>query len=227
MFLGALCAAIALAISFLSIVDAEQETTKTARGGLLAKTGKYQFEVFFYPAAIRVFPQDGAGKALDASRLTMKATFYYLSSAKPWFSRVLRAPAVAAGQASSYLEHNINLRNAPASGAKVAFEVSGLPDPAESTATFTVPFEFAAAPTAAPGGGSNASRYVYRPGYLGYGYYSYEFTPGQNTNSLEYSAYTSPSSGGSSSGSFDTSHRDWSTGRDNLPISKPWLRPFD
>ena len=34
----------------------------------------------------------------------------------------------------------MNLGKVPAQGARVAFQVSGLPDPGEPTATFTVPF---------------------------------------------------------------------------------------
>ena len=34
----------------------------------------------------------------------------------------------------------MNLSKVPAKGAKVVFQVSGLPDPGEPTATFTVPF---------------------------------------------------------------------------------------
>jgi hypothetical protein len=161
--------------------QSEAPPARSPRGGLIAKSGQHQFEVFFFPSGVRVYPQGPAGEPLDVSRATATATFYHPNSPKPWFSRPLAPEAVAPGQAPASLEHAIGLANVPARGARVTFEVSGVPGPAGSTATFTVPFEFVPAPApvapaasaAAPAAVAPAPRYVYGYGYAGYGYYEY------------------------------------------------------
>lgn len=237
----------------------ESGPVRSARGGLLAKTQHSRYEVFFYATGLRVFPQDVAGAPLDASKLTGTATFYHPNSPQPWFARPLRDSTATLGQASASLDLAIGLSKVPPTGAKVTFEIAGLPDPAEPTATFTVPFEFvkipaespAANPTPPQGGVASSPRYVYGPGYSGYGYFDY---PGPETDpphrsglAVPLSGYgqvpsASPSpslpylSGGhavsilpSASGSdaaVGPGHRDWTTGRD-IPLAKPWLRPLD
>jgi hypothetical protein len=200
---------------------------KTARGGLLAKTPQHQFEVFFYPTGVRVFAQSAAGQPVDTSRATGTATFYHPNSPQPWFSRPLR---VTPGQAGS-LEVAIGLGNAPATGAKVVFEVNGLTGTGESHATFAVPLEFVAQPTARPtaprGGVAAVPRYTYGPGYDGYGYYPYNSPSPSSPPASAYYGYSSPSRHFRNDGdSVGPGHRDWSTGRD-LPLAKPWLRPMD
>jgi hypothetical protein len=159
--------------------QAESQRAKSARGGALAKMARHQFEVFFHDPGLRVFSLDAAGAPLDAARLTATATFYHPNSPRPWFSRPLH-PTAAAGQASS-LDLSISLSKVPPSGAKVAFEVAGLADPAETTVTFTEPFEFvkspsgstATQPSVPAGAVSPGPRYVYGPGSYGYGFYRY------------------------------------------------------
>jgi hypothetical protein len=116
-------------------VDAQEEsrTARSARGGLLAKTARHQFEVFFYPTGVRVLAETASGQPVDASRASGTATFYHPNSPQPWFSRPIH------GTAQSGLELAIGLGNTPAAGGKVAIEVSGLTDPAESSTSFTVP----------------------------------------------------------------------------------------
>ena len=237
----------------------ESGPARSARGGLLANTQHARFEVFFYATGLRVFSQDAVGAPLDASKLTGTATFYHPNSPKPWFTRPLRDSTATLGQASASLDLAIGLSNVPPTGAKVTFEIAGLPDPAETRATFTVPFEFvkipaespAANPTPPQGGVVSSPRYIYAPGYYGFGYYRY---PGPETAppsriglAVTLSGYgqvpsATPSSpllylsGGhavsilpSTSGSNATvgpGHRDWTTGRD-VPLAKPWLRPMD
>jgi hypothetical protein len=211
----------------------EAKPARSARGGALAKTARHQFEVFFYTTGLRVFPMDAAGSPLVASRMTGTATFYHPNSPRPWFTRPLRGATAVPGQALGSLDLVIGLGKVPPSGARVAFEVAGLADPSEPAATFTVPVEFATAPAgsaaghpAAPAAAPSPS-YVYGPGYYGYGYYGYpgpESAPAQEGSRTVY-AY--PSRTSSSGAGFEASHRDWSTGRDNLPLSKPWLRPMD
>lgn len=190
---------LALAMGVFALVDsrgtdligsaeaqAESKPVRSARGGLLAKAQHSQFEVFFYTTGLRVFPQDAAGEPLDAAKLTGTATFYHPNSPKPWFVRPLRAPTATPGQAAASLDLVIGLGKVPPTGAKVMFEIAGLPDPAEPTVTFTVPFEFVKNPPQAPathpmppqGEVMLSPLYIYTPGYYGLGYYRY---PGPET----------------------------------------------
>lgn len=61
--------AIAWSAGRVGIAGAQEEpaVAKSARGGLLAKNTRNQFEVFFYPTGIRFFPLDSAG-ALSTPR---------------------------------------------------------------------------------------------------------------------------------------------------------------
>jgi hypothetical protein len=177
----------------------KSKPARSARGGLLAKAQHSQFEVFFYTAGLRVFPQDAAGEPLDASKLTGTATFYHPNSPKPWFSRPLRGLTATSGQAAS-LDLVIGLGKVPPTGVKVTFEIVGLPDPVERTATFTVPFEFVKSPPEAPavhlmppqGEVVLSPPYIYAPGYYGFGYYRY---PGPETAPPSRSSLAVPLSG--------------------------------
>jgi hypothetical protein len=124
------------------LADGESRPTKSARGGTVATIGAYQFEVFFYTTGLRVFPRDSAGAPIDASKLTGTATFYHPNSPEPWFGHPLHASASGSGQASESLDLAIGLSTVPPSGAKVAFEVAGLPNPAMRKAQFALPFAF-------------------------------------------------------------------------------------
>jgi hypothetical protein len=116
-------------------------------GGKVAMTSEYQFEVLFAKGGLKVYPRTHEDKPIDASRLTGSATFYHPNSPKPWFERKLAASAVSPGQVVSSIGTTIDLSKVPATGAKVEFKVEGLPEAAESTATFTVPFALASANT--------------------------------------------------------------------------------
>jgi hypothetical protein len=207
----------------------EPQVLKSARGGFLAKAGDHQFEVFFYPTGVRVFPQDHAGAAVDASQITGNATFYHPNSPKPWFSRPLRGTPQS-------LDLAIGLTNAPQAGVKVAFEITGLSAAVESRAGFTVPLEFVpqpaaqptvAQPTAPQGGVPIVPRYTYGPGYQGYGYYPYT-SPATEVHTSARQSYMSsiPGMYGPGGMSVGPGHRDWSTGRDS-PLAKPWMRARD
>lgn len=216
-------------------VAQDPTVTKSARGGLLAKSERNQFEVFFYPTGLRLFLMDSSGHPIEASRLTGTATFYHPNSPKPWFTRPLRGGTASAGEAPASLDLVIGLGTVPPKGAKVKFEVGGLPDSAESLAVVTLPVEFvvtqaATNPTAPPAGAAPDPRYVYGPGYSGFGYYQY---PGPQAAPAAVSSptvYTYSTPRGRSSGGSSGSTHDWSTGRDYPAgglISKPWLRPMD
>lgn len=198
-----------------------EKIQKSAYGGLMARTGHHRFEVFFYPTGVRVFPKDASGKAIDASKLAAIATFYHPNSPDPWFTRPLRGT-------SESLDLAIGLQAAPRTGARVAFDISGLPGSDESAAAFTLPLEFVESatprPTAPIAAAAASPRYVYAPGYRGYGYYAY---PGPETPPRAVAAAPTYY-GGYATGEHYVGpmHRDWSTGRD-LPLAKPWLSPRD
>jgi len=203
----------------------EPRPVKSARGGLLAKTQQHQYEVFFYGTGVRVFPQDNAGAALDASQFAGSATFYHPNSPQPWFSRPLRGTPQS-------LDLTIGLTNAPPAGVKVAFEITGPSGTADPRATFTVPLEFVPQPTAAqptepPGGVPIVPRYTYGPGYQGYGYYEYT-SPAMESQPSARQSYMSSISGmyGPGGMTVGPGHRDWSSGRDS-PLAKPWLKALD
>ena len=154
---------------------------KSARGGALATVGAYQFEVFFYATGLRVFPWDSVGASIDASKLTGTATFYHPNSPQPWFERKLAPSLASPGQVSESLDLAMNLSTVPPTGARVGFEIAGLPKPGEPTARFTVPFEFVKTPGESPAvdltpfqvGVTPSPGSIYGPGYHGFGYGSY------------------------------------------------------
>jgi hypothetical protein len=199
--------------------------------GIIATTKAYQFEVIFTKDGVKVFPRTHEDKPLNTSKLSGTATFYHPNSPKPWFNRPLHVAPLVAGQDSLFLELAIGLGTVPPIGAKVAFEIAGLPESVE----FTVPFEFAkvpgeasAIPPASPDGVVVTSpRDVYARGYLGVGYDQYpgpESPPAGSRNPSGIS-YGSPS--GRNSYGISGRARDWSTGRDFQSgglLSKPWLR---
>ena len=212
-----------------SAAGEEPQPIKSARGGFLVKSERQQYEVFFYRTGVRVFPQDNAGAALDASQLAGNTTFFHPNSPKPWFSRPLRGTAQS-------LDLAIGLTNAPQAGVKVAFEITSLSGSAESRAIFIVPLEFVpqpavqpsiAQPTAPQGGVPFVPRYTYGPGYQGYGYYPYT-SPATEVQTSARQSYMSsiPGMYGPGGMSVGPGHRDWSTGRDS-PLAKPWMRASD
>ena len=155
----------------------ESEPADLSRGGSVAKTGHYRFEAYFYRNGMRVFTERREGTPLAVSALTGTATFYHPNSLKPWFSRPL-SPATS----GSSLDLAIGLGEAPATGVKVRITILGLPEPAEPTATFTVPLAFVAAsglsglaastrPARPPGGPLSLFRNEYDPGSEGLGDY--------------------------------------------------------
>ena len=211
-----------------------QEATKvvkTTDGGLLATTTQHQFKAYFYSTGVRLFPLTNAGQPVDISKVAASATFFHPNSTTPWFSRPLRSSQDQVGS----LVLSIGLGNAPATGGKVRFEVTGLADASEPEATFTAPLEFvpqqvahpSTQPTAPRGDVAAVPRYVYAPGYYGYGYYPYSSPDAASPPASAYHTYASPSGHyRGDGGSVGVGHRDWSTGRENS-LAKPWMRAMD
>lgn len=113
-------------------------------GGAEAKTERHHFEAVFTKAGVRLYAHGAGHEAVDVSRLAATATFYHPNApGKPWFSRELKPTAAGPGQPADSLGLAIDLSKAPEQGAKVAFRVTGLADPAEPEASFVVPFAFA------------------------------------------------------------------------------------
>ena len=137
--------AVALAFCVTSLIGpaAAQEGHDHAaatHGGAQAQTKRYHFEATFSTTGLKLTVHGPDHKSVDVSGLRAKATFYHPSTAKPWFTRELRPSAAGQDRIPTSLELAMNLSKVPAKGAKVVFQVSGLPDPGEPTATFTVPF---------------------------------------------------------------------------------------
>jgi hypothetical protein len=127
-----------------------------SHGGVEAKTKRHHFEAVFSKGGVRLYVHGADHKSVDVSHLAASATFYHPKSPNPWFTRELRPAATAAGQVPGSLELTMDLSKVPAAGAKVAFRVTGLPDPGEPTATFIIPFTPADKGTLAVGNATKA-----------------------------------------------------------------------
>jgi hypothetical protein len=136
----AFAAGLALGLGGLASADDGHKHGAPLHGGKVAMTKEYHFEVVFAKDGLKVYPRSHEDRPLDASRLTGTATFYHPNSPKPWFERKLSATAASPGRAASSIGTSVDLSKVPANGAKVEFKVEGLPEPAETTAAFSVPF---------------------------------------------------------------------------------------
>ena len=142
--LAAIGFAFALSLAGPASADDGHKHGAPLHGGRVAMTKEYHFEVVSARDGVKVFPRTHEDKPLDATRLTGTVIFYHPNSPKPWFERKLTATAASPGQAVTSIGTTVDLSKVPATGAKVEFRVEGLPDKAEPTATFSVPFVFAA-----------------------------------------------------------------------------------
>lgn len=144
MYLAAVGSALALGLGGVASADEGHKHGAPLHGGKVTMTKEYHFEVVFTKDGLSVYPRTHEDKPVDASRLTGTATFYHPNTPKPWFERQLAAQPAGRGRAVSSLGTAIDLSMVPASGAKVEFRIDGLPEAAEPTARFSVPFAFAA-----------------------------------------------------------------------------------
>src|SRR4051794_26424497 len=127
------------------------QSARSARGGLLAKTARHQFEVFFFPTGVRVLAETAAGQPVDVSRAAGTHCGVFFSPpgggvlGEPAAGRRVAVPRAAgpvtfshptppqpwfsrplrgtSGQTPASLELPIGLGNAPASGGKATFEL--------------------------------------------------------------------------------------------------------
>ena len=207
----------------------------SSRGGMLTTVEGHRFEVFFYPTGVRVFPMDETGKPMDVRRLSGQATFFHPNDPDtPWFVRPLRPTEPRPDHPARSLDLSIGLASVPRQGATVQFEILGLESPNASTADFRIPLRFVADPqgrreeavrlrldeTATIAESSPrvvvarttfASSPTPRPAVAPLIFVLPTIVP--VTETIE------------DFSSFGTRNRDWSTGRTNLPLSRPWLYP--
>ncbi len=132
----------ALGLGFASPSEAQEghDHAGATHGGAQAQTKRYHFDATFSASGLKLTVHGLDHKSVDVSGLSAKATFYHPSTPKPWFTRELRPSAAGQGRVPTSFELVMNLGKVPAKGTRVTFQVSGLPDPGEPTATFTVPF---------------------------------------------------------------------------------------
>ena len=235
-------AVVALAGAF-AVAEARGDSgpVRTAQGGFVTKTGRYQFDVYFYRTGVRVFPQRPEGTPLAVSGLVGTATFYHPNSPEIWFSRPLRSAPSA-----SSLDLAIGLGDVPAVGVKVTIAVAGLPEVSEPTATFTLPLEFVTSPASGgivastPSSRARAGSSPLFPSVDGLSHQRLgdslitrrgTTSPRMSPSSVSLSGYgrvpSSPSPGGPIP--FVSGHAVFvmpSAGRD-VPLARPWLRPMD
>ena len=215
-------------------VQYDIKVAKSSRGGLLTNVEGHQFEVFCYPTGLRVFLLDKAGKPVDVLGLSGHATFYHPNDPdSPWFSRPLHHSEPGPDHMATSLDLSVDLSEAPKSGATVHFEIVGLESKNSSTANFRVPLQFVAPPGPPPvvaarrvGSESVATRVTVSSD-----------APMQTTLSsiapppaLTPLSYVQPANVPATVETdgyrtFGMRNRDWSTGRTNLPLSRPWLAP--
>ncbi len=229
------------------LAGAEQETkvSHSRRGGILVAAEGHRFEVFFYPTGVRVFPLDAAGNAVDTSRLTASVTISYPgASPERSLSRPLHPVPTDTGAAPSSLVASIGLADAPKKTTTVVLEIIGLSGTTASAATFTVPLEFVAKAAATDTNISSEPRKIARVGYEGNRpevvseprtlpqpadrpeVVSEPRTLPQPAEATPAYVGTRMDSGGNTSQNATAAglmRRDWTTGRDNLPLAKPWL----
>jgi hypothetical protein len=114
-----------------------------SHGGVVAKTKRHYFEAVFSQGGLTLYVLGADHKPAVVSQLSANATFYHPTSRNPWFTRKLKATAAANGQPNARLDLRMDLKTVPAKGAEVSFDVTGLSDPSERAASFTVPFTLA------------------------------------------------------------------------------------
>ena len=231
------------------LAGAEEETkvSHSKRGGILVAAEGHRFEVFFYPTGVRVFPLDTAGNAVDTSRLTASVTVSYpdaprepslLTSApsradryryraivlgrehRPRgcsredhdrrlrdhrsfrYDRVHRDVQGSAGirRQGSRHQHDTNISSEPRKIARLGYE-GNRPDVVSEPRTLPQPAD---RPDVV-----SEPRTLPQPAEATPAYVGTRMDSGSNTSKNATTA--------------GLMRRDWTTGRDNLPLAKPWL----
>ena len=142
-FFATIGSVFALGFAVAALADEGHKHGEPLHGGTVKMTKEYHFEAVFTKVGVRLHPRTHDDKPLDTSKVAATATFYHPNSPKPWFEQNLATPAAAPGRVATSLDASIDLGKVPATGAKVEFKVTGLPEAEEPTVTFTVPFALA------------------------------------------------------------------------------------
>ncbi len=124
----------------------------------------------------------------------------------------------------------MGLAKVPEKTTMVAFEIIGLPGPTASTSTFKVPLEFVAKAAAPEADMSSEPLRIASTGYdvnrpnVASGPRA---LPGPAQATPAYAGTPTTVGGNTSMNSTTASlkRRDWTTGRSNLPLARPWLPP--
>ncbi len=142
--IACLVPALALGLGALAGAQEGHDHGAAPHGGTVAKTQRHQFEVVLRTNGLNLYPIGQKDAPVDVSRLTGTVTFTLPGASKPFTYR-LKAAAPVAGRTPDSLALAVDLTKVPTKGSKVTFQIGGLADPAEPTATFTVPFALAEA----------------------------------------------------------------------------------
>lgn len=142
-FVTMLGSALLLGLGIPASADDGHKHGAPLHGGTVKMSKEYHFEAVFTKDGVKLHPRTHGDKLLDTSKVAATATFYHPNSPKPWFEQKLAIQAAAPGRFPTSLDASIDLSKVPATGAKVEFKVTGLPEAEEPTATFTVPFALA------------------------------------------------------------------------------------
>ncbi|RUL84685.1 hypothetical protein [Tautonia sociabilis] len=112
-------------------------------GGTLAQTERHRFEVVFEPGGLRVYPV-GDDLAPGAVAGLKGRAYVLLPGASQYSAPIeLRPVATAPEGPPDALAAEADLAALPAEGTRVTLQVWKLPDPAETTAQFTLPLVIA------------------------------------------------------------------------------------
>jgi hypothetical protein len=118
----------------------EHAHSSPEHGGTITETDHYRFEVVLKRDGLRVYPHGEGLSPTDVAALKGRA-YFLMPGAKAYSDPYpLRPLAPAAGQPADALGVDVDLSGVPTEGAKVTFQVWGLPEQAEPKAEFTVPF---------------------------------------------------------------------------------------
>lgn len=109
-------------------------------GGTVAETDRHRFEVVFKADGLILYPRGNGLRPGAVSGLKGRAYFLLPGASEYSDPYELRPVSTAEGGPADALGLDANLGGLPAEGTRVTIQVWKLPDPAEKTAQFTLPF---------------------------------------------------------------------------------------
>lgn len=122
----------------------DDQPRHSEHGGTVAETDHHRFEVVFGADGLQVYPT-GLGPARGVVAGLKARAYFLLPGAKEYTSPYeLQPVASTAGGPVDALALDADLSGLPAEGTRVTIQVWKLPNPAEMTAQFTLPFALGA-----------------------------------------------------------------------------------